>query len=223
MNFYLLFLVSYIPGLFWVWFFYRKDRLEKEPKLLVLKVFLFGVLAVFPAGLIESLFSHTLFSPETGLFELFLSSVFITGLVEEFAKYGAVRLTVYDNEEFNEVMDGIIYMVSAALGFAATENLFYTLAFGVQVGIIRAFITPLAHACFSGIMGYYIGRAKFSSKKYEIIFTVKGLLFAVLLHGLYNFFLLGELLSPFAVGLMVLLIYLYLLGKIGRAEKFSPF
>jgi len=219
----LLFFISYIPGLLWVWFFYRRDRREPEPKYLIFRTFFLGMLMVIPAGLIESFFHESLFAADTDLLVLFFSTVFVIGLVEEYSKYAAVRFSVYGNDEFNEVMDGIVYMVTAALGFAATENLFYTLAFGLQIGLVRAFVTPLAHASFSGIVGFYLGLARFSEPGLRIYLIGKGLAIAIFLHGLYDFLLLGGLANPAYVGFIIIGVYFYLLRKIELADRFSPF
>jgi RsiW-degrading membrane proteinase PrsW (M82 family) len=85
-------------------------------------------------------------------------------------------------------MDGIVYTIVASLGFACLENIMYVSEGGMTIALIRSVTAVPLHAFCSGIMGYYIGKAKFSktnSKKY----ILEGLFYAVCIHGFYNFVL----------------------------------
>ncbi|MBC7082017.1 MAG: PrsW family intramembrane metalloprotease [Firmicutes bacterium] len=215
-------LISLGPGLLWVWFFYRKDRAEPEPKALVTKAFLYGVVSVFPAAFLEAPFRRVIATGRQDLVALLVVSVLVVGVVEEISKFVAVKLAAYDNSEFDEVMDGIVYAVAAGLGFAATENLFYATTYGLAVGVFRAFITDLAHASFSGIVGYYLGRAKFDAR-HATGLVARGLGIAIALHGTYDFLIIGGIVPP-ALGIfMVLATYAYLNRKIAQARTLSPF
>ena len=219
MNLFWLLVVSFVPGLLWVYFFYRKDKYDPEPIGLVLKSFLYGILAVFPAVLFEYPFSKIIAQPPN-LFVLLLLTILVIGLVEEVMKYVVIRYTVYKSDEFNEVVDGIIYMVSAALGFAAFENLLYSSVLGFKVGLIRAFITSLVHASFSGILGYYLGRSKLEERP-NLVYI--GLVQVVLLHSLYDFLVMGGLISTSFVVVLVVLLYFYLAQLIKKALQTSAF
>ncbi|MEW6106413.1 MAG: PrsW family glutamic-type intramembrane protease, partial [Bacillota bacterium] len=215
-------LISLGPGLLWVWFFYRKDRAEPEPKALVTKAFLYGVVSVFPAAFLEAPFRRVIATGRQDLVALLVVSVLVVGVVEEISKFVAVKLAAYDNAEFDEVMDGIVYAVAAGLGFAATENLFYATTYGLAVGVFRAFITDLAHASFSGIVGYYLGRAKFDVQ-HATGLVARGLGIAIALHGTYDFLIIGGIVPPAFGIFMVLATYGYLNRKIARARRLSPF
>ncbi|NPV52053.1 MAG: PrsW family intramembrane metalloprotease [Firmicutes bacterium] len=217
-----LLIVSFLPGLFWVGFFYRKDRFEPEPKNLVIRTFLYGALAVFPAAMIETPFRPLLRIGQLNLILLLPVTILVVGLVEEGLKLLATWVSIYDSPDFNEVMDGIIYSVSSGLGFAALENLLYAGAFGMAVGLVRAVITCLAHASFSGIAGYYLGRARFDPDRAQR-FILKGLGLAVVFHGVYDFLILGGILPPSFAVVMVAGVYLYLSRKLALAENLSPF
>lgn len=221
MDYFLLLVASLIPGILWVWFFYRQDRSEPEPRRLVIRAFIYGMAAVVPTALIEMPFG-SLFRQPVNLAVLLLGTIFIVGLAEEYAKYLAVRLSVFSSTEFNEVMDGIIYAVAAGLGFAAVENLFYAINFGIKVVPIRGLITSLAHASFSGILGFYLGVAKVLPQ-YEKPLIRRGLTYAVVLHGFYDFLLLSRLLNPVYVVLLLLVVYRFLSSRIKRAGELSPF
>lgn len=217
----LILLVSLVPGIIWVYFFYRQDRYEPEPPRLVIKAFLYGGLAILPVGIIEFPFADQLTATASPLKLLFLSIV-IVGLTEEFFKLAAVYYGFYRSDEFNEVMDGIIYSISAGLGFAVIENLLYTVVFGYQVGVMRAFVTTLVHASFSGVAGYYLGLAKIEAESQTKLIAI-GLGQAVLLHGIYDFLVVSNLISMWGVVLLMLAFYIYLVKLIKEANAISPF
>jgi RsiW-degrading membrane proteinase PrsW (M82 family) len=216
-----LLIVSFFPGVLWVWFFYRKDKYQPEPISLVMKAFVYGAISVFPAALVEAPFRPFIAGEVPNIARLFIVTTLVIGLVEEMAKFVAVRLAVYDHAEFNEVVDGIIYAVAAGLGFAAVENLFYSARFGITVGLFRAFITDLAHASFSGIVGYHLGLAKFYKGSTTLLLG-RGLVIAIGLHGLYDFLIIAGLVPPAFGIIMVFATYFYLDSKISEARKASP-
>lgn len=177
------------------------------------------MIIVFPASILESPFSDWL-SPSVSLLTLFFSTLFIVGLIEEGAKSLVIYLLHFNNEEFNEPIDGIIYGVTVGLGFAAFENLFYTVIYGYRVGLTRAVLTSLAHAAFSGIFGYYLGQAKLEDRKNFILY---GFGLAVFLHGFYDFLVMGQLIDmSLTVGIIILL-QIYLAGLIRKTTLESPF
>jgi RsiW-degrading membrane proteinase PrsW (M82 family) len=216
-----LIIVSFFPGILWVWFFYRKDKYQPEPISLVMKAFVYGAISVFPAAFVEAPFRPFIAGEAPDIVRLFIVTTLVIGLVEEMAKFIAVRLAVYDRQEFNEVVDGIIYAVAAGLGFAAVENLFYSARFGITVGLFRAFITDLAHASFSGIVGYHLGLAKFHKGSTTLLLG-KGLAIAISLHGIYDFLIIQGLVPPAFGIIMVFATYFYLDRKISEARMASP-
>jgi len=205
----------------WVWFFYRKDKYHPEPISLVARAFVYGAIAVFPAALLEAPFRPFIAGQVPGIGRLLVVTVLVIGLVEEMAKFIAVKVAVYDHAEFNEVVDGIIYSVAAGLGFAAVENLFYSVRFGIAVGLFRAFITDLAHASFSGIVGYHLGLAKFHKGNTTPVLG-KGLVIAIGLHGLYDFLIIAGLVPPAFGIIMVFATYFYLDAKITETRRITP-
>lgn len=191
------FICALIPAVLWIWYFYRHDKGEREPaRLLILAAFL-GAVAVIPASFLENLFTQSarpLLLSEAKDFPISLLSTFwffiilnliIVSIVEEIAKFLAIRLTIYNSKYFNEVSDGIIYMVAAAFGFAAFENFLYFLNFGNNVIFARSLFTPLFHASASAIVGHYLGLAKWNKCYKRKIYI--GLICSIILHTVYNF------------------------------------
>jgi RsiW-degrading membrane proteinase PrsW (M82 family) len=191
--------VAFAPGLFWLWYFFRKDKLHPEPLYLIRKCFVWGMAAIIPAGFLEVSF---------GFVSSFWQFVFVAPIIEELIKFWIVRGAVYENVEFDEPVDGIIYAAAAALGFATAENVLYLIqAYRTSAGavatlaIIRAFLSVPGHALWSAMWGYALGFAKFSDAKRGRELIVRGFILAVVFHGAFNLVCLSGPL--FAVGMLI--------------------
>jgi RsiW-degrading membrane proteinase PrsW (M82 family) len=119
----------------------------------------------------------------------FFMAFFVVGLGEELLKYLVVILYAFRKPSFNEPFDGIVYAVMVSLGFAAFENIIYVMEGGTQVAIMRMFTAVPMHAAFAVIMGYYIGLSKYYQGSVRTEKSLKGLFYAVVLHGAYDFVL----------------------------------
>ncbi len=161
-------ILALIPAAVWIAFFYRRDRLEPEPKGLVFQLFLLGGLLAAGVGipLVVGVFDVQSWLPRSTATHL-LGAILVVGFTQEFLKYAAVRYSVFGSSEFDEPVDGIIYATAAGLGYATVLNITFVLDSGgvdLGVGMIRMTITSLAHASFGGVVGYFLGMEKFSSK-----------------------------------------------------------
>jgi len=217
--------LGFAPGIFWLWFFYGKDRWEPEPKSTVIKTFFLGMAVVIPVLVVEIPFLFLRWNPIfSGI------GLFFVGVIEEYGKYCVVRYGVYRKKDFNEPMDGITYAAAAALGFASIENALYlvsTLNQGVGLLAVvflgRALLSTFGHALFSSFWGYALGKAKFDkTRARRLIF--RGLAAAALSHGLFNVLLL----LPYGIGLVIdggLIAILWAITRreIKIAEALSPF
>jgi protease PrsW len=105
------------PAIFWLWFIWRRDRYDREPKLLLAATFAFGAISAIVAALLETLAGAELVGA-AGIAGTALSAVFLVGPIEEGVKFGVVRVWAYPRRAFNEVMDGPVYAAAAATGFA---------------------------------------------------------------------------------------------------------
>jgi RsiW-degrading membrane proteinase PrsW (M82 family) len=182
------------PGIAIMWFIYSSDKLEKEPLKALVISFLLGMLAILPTLLIETTGVHLLdqLLPKEGWLYYGLLSFVVVAFTEELMKWSMVRLYAYRRSFFNEPFDGIVYGVMVSMGFATLENIGYVFQFGWQTGLLRMVLAVPAHATFGVLMGYYFGLARFVGKEREWGLKIRGLLLAVLFHGLYDLFLLVQ-------------------------------
>ncbi|MBI9105021.1 MAG: PrsW family intramembrane metalloprotease [Spirochaetales bacterium] len=175
--------LALIPALFLVSFFYRRDKQKPEPKALIWKTFVIGFFSVLPAIVLELVLNRVSVLSD-GLGGAAIDAFLVAGLVEESIKLAVIMIFIFKRDEFDEVHDGIVYMITASMGFAFFENIMYSFGSSAIILIRGVTAVPL-HAIASGIMGYYIGKTKCGDKNY----IAKGLLLAVLIHGTYDFFL----------------------------------
>lgn len=91
----------------------------------------------------------------------------------------------------------MVYLVSAAMGFAAFENILLLLRMGpvypvsviVETTVFRFIGATFLHVLASAILGYFIARAMWSISEHPLWARLKGFFFATLLHGLFNFYI----------------------------------
>jgi len=182
-------LLGFAPCLFWLWFFRRKDDLEPEPKLVVLRVFVLGCLSTGLIFLVRPLLTDLL-PVSGGVAGQAIDAFVVTALPEESAKLAAFFFGAFLSREFDEPLDGIVYGVAAGLGFASVENVLYLLQTGKpSVVVLRAFTATLGHVAFSGLLGWSFARARFAVGARRFLFPVTGLAVAIALHGTYDLFL----------------------------------
>ncbi|MBS1622232.1 MAG: PrsW family intramembrane metalloprotease [Bacteroidetes bacterium] len=179
-------LLAAAPGLAICLFIFYRDLYNKEPILNLIISFILGCLAILPAMGFETSFHKVSDGTITG------AAIFayaIVGFSEELSKFLGLRLYSYNQKEFNEPLDGIIYSVMVSMGFATVENIMYAIKFqDMNVVLIRMVLTVPAHATFAIIMGYFVGKAKFNSKA-SLGLLLTGLLGAIFFHGTFDFFL----------------------------------
>ena len=184
-------LAAVLPAAILFWYVYSRD-ITPEPKKVVLKGFLYGVLATFASTLISGpLLSAGVFTEEPASFLDAVKTAFLGAAVpEETAKLLMLWLLLRKCADFDERYDGIVYAAAVGLGFATFENILYLVASGAgffQVAISRAFLAVPGHFAFAVVMGYYYSRQHFSWNEDEKRgAALKMWLYPVLLHGTYD-------------------------------------
>ncbi len=216
--------VGAAPSVFLLVFFYLKDRYEPEPRGHVALAFGKGALATVPAYAASWALARAVgdeWLALGGLPARAFDAVVLAAACEELPKWIAF-LFVYRWNEFDEPLDGVVYGVALALGFATVENVLCVARDGLGVGVLRALFAVPAHALFGAVMGYYFGRAKFGGGR---ALVAVALVAAVALHGAYDFILqaLRGWFMYAAVALGSLALWAFVLRRVHRALDASPF
>ena len=196
MDYLLLLLPVALPVLFWAAYHLHVDRCLPEPLGHLALAFALGVgsaylsLAMYrsldPLGL---RFDAYLLA-ETNLPGLLAYAVLGIGVIEELAKLLPFLLVVVRFREFDEPIDGIIYASFIALGFSAVENLQLLQYLDLRRAFAWGFAGPVVHMVFASIWGYYVGRAWLRRRR-RLLVTLGALGAAALVHGLYDFVVIG--------------------------------
>lgn len=204
----LLLILSVLPGLLLSYAIFRVDKYEREPLVPMLVCFGLGAAMTFPALEIE-LWAFAHLSPhEKGFGIIVLTAFTAVALNEEVFKFLVLRSAAFPWRFFNEPLDGIVYAVMVAMGFATAENIFYAHRFGLDTVLLRAFTAVPAHLVFAIVAGYYAGLAKFNpARRNRLLWQGFGM--AVLLHGVYDFLILQNW-SDWLLVLATLSLYLCL-------------
>src|SRR3989344_2177945 len=116
-NLFIAMVAGSLPPLFWLWFWLKEDKRHPEPRRALIRTFCYGLTAAFVALPVEYFVSTI----AKNWFFLFASWAFI----EELFKYIAAKRSALRKNIFGEPIDAVIYMVTAALGFAAFENILF--------------------------------------------------------------------------------------------------
>ena len=216
------FVSGLVPAFFWVWFWLREDKLKPEPFFLIAITFIAGM-AVVPLALPLQKLAIDLYSGDNVML------VWVT--VEELLKYGVALAIVFWNQEVDEPIDMVIYMIVIALGFAALENalfIFNPLVVGdylnsALTGGFRFLGATLLHVLASGTVGAFLALAYYKSKSTQLLYGTFGLFVAILLHYLFNIFIMdasGETILAVFLFVWIGIILLFLLfEKIKLLER----
>jgi RsiW-degrading membrane proteinase PrsW (M82 family) len=173
------------------------DRYESEPLWMLATAFFWGALvAVFIAFLFNTALSLGVAaiteSMEAG--QAF-GAVVSAPIVEETAKALVLFILYFKKDEFDGVVDGIVYAAMAGLGFAMTENIQYYGRAVMESGssgltgvfILRGTLSPFAHPLFTSMTGIGLGLARQSSNTFvKLTLPVLGLLTAISMHAIWN-------------------------------------
>ncbi len=205
---------GFIPAFVWLFFWLKEDE-NPEPNRLLVTAFLSGMfsipiafalswgwcrgfgslIGIEPRHLCDDRVFPLFQTPLDPIWSLLL--LWGYALAEEFSKYYLVHALIFWRRDYNEPADAMIYLITAALGFAAVENALYLIepfrqgfSPGFQISNLR-FIgaTPL-HALTSGVLGYFIAGSFFKTRLRKEIALFFGLFFATLLHTTFNLLIL---------------------------------
>ena len=215
-----------LPVVVWLWFWLSEDRMRPEPRGLIIVTFLAGGLATLPAVILEKYVSENLILTQ-GLL-LFATWAFI----EEAVKFAAAFLAAENTRSYDEPIDSIVYMITAALGFAAFENilfLFENNESGLPLfeyflnGNLRFLGANILHAVASGAAGGVMAFAFYKRNSRKFLFAVLGLATATLLHTIFNNLIMGssggDILITFAYFWLAATAVIFMFEKVKRIRK----
>lgn len=235
-----------LPALVWLWFWMWQDKKTPEPKGLIALSFFAGMAIVFFVLPLQQLVagSMALIISISDKLALDLSlvppqeqTVRITlwAFIEEFAKYSTVFLIAFRSKHFDEPKDGIIYLITAALGFAAMENILYLYKVIMTTGMVdglnnissRFIGATTVHIVSSAFIGIAVALAFYAPRFIKFITAIIGILVATLLHAYFNLSIilsdttLKQLLmfTPFWAAIVIIIILLALIGKFTKTNK----
>lgn len=190
-----LFIIAITPAIIGLFCIYQADRVDREPGKLLFLTFLLGALSVIPSIFVEEILIRlNIFS---GIYQALFNAYIVAGLTEEYFKRLVVLKLPYRTSYFNEKLDGIVYGVFAALGFATVENIMYVVYRYTNnpfIGLYRGVFSVPAHGIFGITMGYYLSLARFHTDRLEKRSNFrKSLFMPVLLHGTFDFILMANI------------------------------
>lgn len=181
LSFIILAVIAFLPAFAWLALWYFKDSKDKEPKKALAYAFVFGAVVPLPFAFFSwQLQSYEIFVRSWEWFSGLLFSVpfwillIVLALLEEALKHFAAMATGTKYKIFfDQIIDGVMYSVAAALGFAWMENILYLLVafdyYGIQSTVFwqtyffRSLGTMLAHSLFSAVFGLFWGHAFLSA------------------------------------------------------------
>lgn len=190
-----LYMIAIIPAVIGIAAIYLTDRVDREPLKLLILTYILGALSVIPSIVVEEILIK--FNVFPGVLGAFFNAFIVAGLTEEYFKRLAITKLAYRTNYFNEKLDGIVYGVFSALGFATIENIIYvvfTYSNNPSVGLYRGIFSVPAHGIFGVTMGYYLSLSRFDTdggrKKANLR---KSLYMPIILHGTFNFILMADI------------------------------
>jgi RsiW-degrading membrane proteinase PrsW (M82 family) len=216
-------LAGTIPSFIWLRYWIKGDDVKPEPLGLIALTFITGMLGVIAVLPIQKFFLNQ-FSDNTLL-------IVIWAACEEIIKYLACALIAFRTSEITEPIDYPIYLMTAALGFAALENTFFLIEpFGIRDTTVALLTTnlrflgsTLLHSVCSGLIGLMLGLAFFQNKTIRFGSLIIGFIMAIGLHSIFNFFIMernGEnFLEVFAFLWVVSIISILVFEKVRRMSQ----
>jgi protease PrsW len=215
-----------IPAIFWLWFWLKEEDEDRhESKGLIIISFILGGLIVFIAIWLEKYSVNFIKDNNT--------QIILWAVTEELLKLIGVTVIIFGNSNIREPIDYPMYFIATALGFAAVENVLYLInpftvsntVVGMLTGNLRFLGSTLLHAISSAMIGSAIGLS-FYLRQYRVIYFLIGIMCAIVLHSIFNFFIMkgsGEnFLSVFGFLWVVTIINILIFEKLKRIGKHIP-
>jgi len=192
---------GFVPMFMYAAFVNWLDRYEKEPKLLLGAAFVWGVvIAGGGAYILNTLFGISVYEITGSASAAESSTVSIAAPIIEEGLKGLAVLVVFllFHQEFDSILDGIVYGAITAMGFAAIENVLYIYRNGYggsgwegfwTLVVIRVFLVGWMHPFFTSFTGIGLAIARMNRNVLvKIIAVPTGYTVAVMAHAFHNTF-----------------------------------
>jgi len=215
-----------VPAILWLWFWlYQEDSDDPEPVGLIAISFIIGGIMVLVAMWMEKFSMSFIFNSTT--------QIVAWAATEEMLKLVGVSFIIFGNNIIRKPIDYPMYFIATALGFAAFENVLYLIKplsvndsiVGMLTGNLRFLGSTLLHAISSAMIGTALGLS-FYIKKNRATYFLIGIICAVVLHSIFNFFIMkgsGEnFLSVFGFLWVVAIINILIFEKLKRMGVVQP-
>lgn len=216
-----------LPALLWLWFWMHEEHEHHESKGTISLVFILGMVGVFVAYIVQKglMYSFDLNYRDS-------HSLFIFSMVEEVIKFLCAFVIAFRTKVYDEPIDAFVYLMTAALGFAALESTLFLLnpllmgetLTSIVAGGQRFMGASLLHVVSSGCLSVFFAYAFYKSRAAKEILTIVGLLCAGLLHWLFNFLIIyseeQSAFLPFAYVWMASILLIFALERVKAIKKF---
>jgi len=174
-----LFALGVFPAIFWLFFFLLESRKHPEPPKIIARVFVAGTIAAVVAAGIQLLLQLKLLPWGYGTSSLVGFMIF--AFVEETVKFFGAYTAFKSRRRPEAPLDDMIYLITAAMGFAALENVLFLFsvsgAIVIQTAIMRSIGATFLHAVASGFTGFYLAKGRLP----------EGLIIATVIHTAFNY------------------------------------
>lgn len=221
--------LGFAPSVIWLCFWLLEDP-HPESLRALLRAFIAGVISVPVAILLQfgALWAFG-YNPLTDSLSSIRASdvaivILLWALIEECLKFGFCGFLALSRKDDDEPIDPFIYMVTAALGFAAIENTLFVLSPLIAHNTITAISSAnmrfigatLLHIASSGLIGVALGFAFFKANSNKIVYAVCGLSAAIALHTGFNLLIIKY--ESYTIGIFAA-VWLVIIGLIITIEK----
>jgi len=230
------FISGMLPSVIWLFYWLKEDEAHPEPNKLILTAFLFGMLTVPIAVVLQWLFNtlilkgvpvevmfHTAYIPT-------IVVLILWAVTEEVLKYIAAYFAALKKKENDEPTDVMIYLITASLGFAALENILYLFSPILEGNFTRALITggsrfigaTLLHVGATSIIGVFVAFSYYKNNRVKKNYLFTGFLLSILLHTAFNSFILSTeqfMFVGMATVWIVVVVIILLFEKIKKIYK----
>ena len=192
------FLGGLLPALVWLYFLLKEEDRCPQPRWAIFVAFLAGILAVPLVIPFQDLSCTYIGSCNPAPSP---SVVIAWATVEETAKYLlAAAFVLWRSNAVRNPIDIVATMITVALGFAALENVLFLIdplsegrfLAGLVTSNLRFIGATLLHVVASSAIGFALAFSYQAAKPVRAAAASLGLILAIALHALFNFFIIQE-------------------------------